>query len=231
MLFAQLHSSASSGSLRCHRFIGHNQNAVTREFGDELLGVSLRLFQIDFKLPAHPVAHNIAQRSVPVGRLENRRRHFVQREKSRIGRVHHHHFARQRARRNRRTARDVNAILRHAAEPPASCESRPTPAHRDKTSTGEPEPCRRNRTPSRTVDPPGRGPPRKTKCCAEGAAPLPPTTVRQPDSTDPAPEKTAPKPQRSSSPPIAPALPQKVCRTPSTRPPADADRKFRRSAA
>src|SRR5882762_10053065 len=148
MLSGRLHSSGSSGRLRSQRLIRNKKNTVAGKFGTELLGIGLGLFGIDVKLLADPVADNIAERSVAVGSLKDDGGALVQREESRIGRVHDHHFAGQRAGGNRRTARYVNASLRHARAPPASylrgcerscersCELRPTPWHQDRTSGG-----------------------------------------------------------------------------------------------
>jgi hypothetical protein len=144
--------------------------SVAGKLGDEPLGICLGLFGIDVKLLADPIADNFPQRSVTVGSLKDGGCDFVQREEGRIGRVHDHHFAGQRAGGNGRTARNVNAILRHAEGPPGSCvrssELDPTPWHQDKTPGGELEPFRRNRMPWRKAFPPGPGLRRRTEYCA-----------------------------------------------------------------
>src|SRR5208337_4038420 len=167
MLSGLLHSSGSSGSLRRERLTRNEKNSVAGKLGDELLGVCLGLVGIDVKLLADLVANNIPQRSAPVGSLKDGSCDLVQREERRIGRVHDHHFAGQRTGGNGRTARNVNAIFRHARAPPASCmrsrgrnfarsrELRPTPWHQDRTSGGEWEPWRRNHKQWLKAFPPG----------------------------------------------------------------------------
>src|ERR1039458_2617738 len=116
-----LRSSGSSGRLRSQGLARNEKNSVAGKLGDELLGVCLGLYGIDVKLPADLVADDFPQGSVTVGSLKDGGCDFVQREESRIGRVHDHHLAGQRASGNGRTARNVNAILRHARAPLGSC--------------------------------------------------------------------------------------------------------------
>src|ERR1019366_2327304 len=172
-----LRSSGSSGSLRSQWLVGNEKNSVAGKLGDKLLGVCLGLFGIDVKLLADPVADNFPQRSVTVGSLKDGGCDLVQREERRVGRIHDHYFAGQRARGNCRTARNVNAIFRHARAPPGSsvrsCEVRPTPWHQDRTSGGEWEPWRRNHTRWREAFPPGHGLRRRTEYCASGGGRLP----------------------------------------------------------
>jgi hypothetical protein len=116
-LLADFAHQAHRVAPRCQRLIRNQKNSVAGKFGDELLGIRLRLFGIDVKLLADLVADNFPQRSAAVGSLEDGGCDLVQREESGIGRVHHHHFAGQRAGGNGGTARDVNAIFRHAGHP------------------------------------------------------------------------------------------------------------------
>jgi len=44
---------------------------VAGKFGDELLGVGLRLFDVDIELFADPVANDVTQGSAAVGRLKD----------------------------------------------------------------------------------------------------------------------------------------------------------------
>src|ERR1700675_179311 len=165
MLSGRLHSSGSSGRLRSQRLIRNEKNSVAGKLGDELFGIGLGLFGIDVKLLADPVADNIPQRSVAVGGLKDCCGDLVQREESRIGRVHDHHFAGQRPGGNGGAARNVNAILRHARAPPASylrscvpsCERRPTPWHQDRTSVGVWGPWRQKRKQWPEAFPPSPG--------------------------------------------------------------------------
>src|ERR1700674_1228507 len=169
MLSGRLHSSGSSGRLRSQRLIRNEKNSVAGKLGDELLGCRLGLFGIDVKLLADPVADNIPQRSVAVGSLKDCGCDLVQREESRIGRVHDHHFAGQCAGGDSRAARNVNASLRHVLAPPASYlrsyEPRPTPWHQDRTSGGEWEPWRRIRKQWRVAFRPDPGLRRRTEYC------------------------------------------------------------------
>src|SRR5229473_1579155 len=172
MLSGPLRSSGSSGRLRRQGLIGNEKNSVTGKLGDELLGICLGLFGIDVKLPADPVADNFPERSVTVGGLKDDGCDLVQREERRIGRVHDHHFAGQCAGGNGRTARNVNASLRHARAPPASYlrsyELRPTPWHQDRTSGGEWELWRRNHKQWQEAFPPNHGLRRRIEYCASG---------------------------------------------------------------
>src|SRR5271157_522829 len=202
MLSGLLHSSGSSGSLGRERLTRNEKNSVAGKLGDELLGVCLGLVGIDVKLLADLVANNIPQRSAPVGSLKDGSCDLVQREERRIGRVHDHHFAGQRAGGNGRTARNVNASFRHARAPPGRCVRScgrsygrsyapgPTPWHQDRTLGGEWEPWRRNRMPWRKAFPPGLGLRRKTECCASSGGPLPRMTTHRRGSPHPSPEKT-----------------------------------------
>src|ERR1700675_960845 len=221
MLSGPLHSSGSSGRLRSQRLTRNKKNTVPGKFGNELLGIRLGLFGIDVKLFADPVADNIPQRSAAVGSLKDCGCDLVQREESRIGRVHDHHFAGQCAGRDGRTARNVNASLRHARAPPASYlrsyELRPTPWHQDRTSGGEWEPWRRIRKQWRVAFRPDPGLRRRIEYYASGAGRLPRTATHRCGSPDPAPEKTEPRPGRRSSHRTWPALRRKGCRMPSTR--------------
>src|ERR1700687_1966541 len=236
MLSGPLHSSGSSGRLRSQRLTRNEKDSVAGKLGDELLGICLGLFGIDVKLLADPVADNFPQRSVTVGSLKDGGGDFVQREERRIGRVHDHHFAGQRAGGNSRTARNINAILRHAEAPPDSCvrsywrncELRPTPWHRDETSGGDWEPWRRNRMPCRRAFPPVPGLRRRTEYCASGGGRPPRTTTHRRGSLDPSPEKKERRPALCSSHRPWPALPRKGYRMPSTRRRSGAGRKFHR---
>src|ERR1700687_3201880 len=236
MLSGRLHSSGSSGRLRSQRLIGNQKNTVAGKLGDELLGICLGLIWIDVKWLADPVADNYEERSVAVGSLEDYCGDLVQCEESRIGRVHDHHFAGQRAGGNGRTARNVNASLRHARAPPASylrscersCELRPTPWHQDRTSGGEWEPWRRIHKQWREAFPPSPGLLRRTGYCASGVGRLPRTTTHRPGSPDPSPEETEQRPGRCSSHRPWPALRRKGCRMPSSPQRSGAGRKFRR---
>src|SRR3979411_2352769 len=136
--------------------IRNEKNAVAGKLANELLSICLGLFGIDVKLLADAIANNFPQRSVAVGSLKDDGGDLVQSEESRIGRVHDHHFAGQRAGGNGRAASNINASLRHARAPPASylrscerrcvrsCELRPTPCHPDRTSGGVRARGRRN---------------------------------------------------------------------------------------
>src|SRR5450759_5196516 len=228
MLSGLLHSSGSSGRLRTERMVGNEKNSVAGKFGDELLGIRLGLFGIDVKLLADLVANNIPQRSVAVSRLEDDGCDLVQGEERRIGRVHDHHFAGQRAGGNGRTARNVNASFRHARAPSGSCGLGPTPWHQDRTSGGEWEPWRRNRMPWRKAFPPGLGLRRRTEYCASGGGRLPRTTTHRRGSPYPSPEKRERRPALCSSHRPWLALRRKECRMPRTRRRSGAGRKFRR---
>src|SRR6202795_2749992 len=236
MLSGPLHSSGSSGRLRSQRLTRNKKNTVPGKLGNEPLGIRLGLFGIDVKLLADMVADNIPQRSAAVGSLKDCGCDLVQREESRIGRVHDHHFAGERAGGDGRTARNVNASLRHARAPPASYlrsrersfELRPTPWHQDRTSDGEWEPWQRIRKQWREVFPPAPDLRRRTEYCASGVERLPRTTTRRRGSPGPFPEKTEPRPAQCSSRRLWPALRQKGCRMPSSPRRSGAGRKFRR---
>src|SRR6266852_1796147 len=217
MLSGLLRSSGSSGRLRSQGVTRNEQNSVSGELGNELLGICQGLFGTDVKLLADAVADNFSQRSVAVGGLKDDGCDLVQREKRRIGRVHDHHFAGQRAGGNGRAARNVNAIFRHARAPPGSCGFLPTPWHQDRTSGGEQEPWRRNRKLWRKAFRPDAGLRRRTEYCASGDARRPWTTTHRCGSPAPAPEKTERRPGLCSSHPTWPALRRKEYRTPSTR--------------
>src|ERR1035441_7452900 len=235
MLSGRLRSSGSSWDLRGQRLIGNQENSVAGKLGDKLSGVGLGLLGIDIELRADAVADNFAQRSASVGSLKDGGCDLVQREERGIGGVHDYHFAGQGAGGNGGTARNVNAVFRHARVPlddvrssMQNCELRPTPWHQDRTSGGEWEPGRQNRKRWRTGCPPGADPPRKKEYCAStGARPRRRTTHRR-GSADPSPEKIEQQPGRCSSRRPGPTLRRTEYRKPRTRRGSAASKKFHR---
>src|ERR1700691_5271573 len=133
-------SSGSSSCLRTQRLIRNDQNSMGRKFVDKLLGVGLRLLEVDIKLFTDPVADDIAQGSVSVGGLEDCGCYLVQSEEGGIGGVHDHHFAGQGAGGDGRTARDVNRVVRDVLLLPGNPGFGATLWHQDRTSDGKWEP-------------------------------------------------------------------------------------------
>src|ERR1017187_802528 len=235
MLSGRLRSSGSSWDLRGQRLIGNQKNSVAGKLGDKLSGVGLGLLGIDIELRADAVADNFAQRSASVGSLKDGGCDLVQREERGIGGVHDYHFAGQGAGGNGGTARNVNAVFRHARVPlddvrssMQNCELRPTPWHQDRTSGGEWEPGRQNRKRWRTGFPPGPDPRRKKEYCASaGVWPRRRGTYRR-GCVDLSPEKTDRQPGRYSSRRPGPTLRRTGCRRRNNHGQSGAGRKFRR---